>query len=219
MPACNRHAIGLDVVSDRHDRDVFVFPNAHPVRGRFQFRVRRVRARHARAGELHAARMQDEPATVDQERVAVQRITRHLATFRAVTTFDGRAIQIGEALAERARAEQVGRIDQCRQSCPHATAAVIHDDAPALERADLRFTLAVRDEVNQVQLPQRGFRCRVHRHGHQPVATVTSCCVASTKVAPFSRVAAVCAGHGFTVNRQQVARHGRRREHALEARK
>jgi len=90
-------------VSHRHDRDVFVFPNAHPICGRFQFRVRRVCARNARAGELHTARVKDEPAAVDQERVAVQRITRRFATFRAVTALDGRTVQIGEPMPNEPR--------------------------------------------------------------------------------------------------------------------
>ena len=146
-------------MSDRDDSDVFIFPDAHPIRSGFQFRVRRVCTRDAGTGELHATRMQDEAATVDEERVAIQSVTRHFHAFRAVTALDGRTIQIGVAHAERAVAEQVGCINQTIGRARARRTAIVHDDATALERLDLRFALTVRDEVNQVELPQRGLAC------------------------------------------------------------
>jgi len=206
----------LDIVRDRHDRDVLVFPNADPIRGRFQLSIGRIHTGHVRAGELHATRMQDETATVHEERVAVERITRHLATFGAMTALDGRTVQIGEAHAERAAAEQIGRIDQTIGGASAGRATIVHNHAPALERLDLSFTLAVRDEVNQIELAKRGLDRRVHRHGHEPVATIAK---------PLSRVhegravqlgRSSLRGDGFGMNRQQVACHARRTENSGE---
>ena len=100
-------ARGLVVVRDRHDPHVLVFPNAGPVRSGFQLRVSRAVARHACAGELHAARMQDVTAPIDQHRVAVERDARDLHALRPDSTLQRRGIQLRRAFAERAGAETI----------------------------------------------------------------------------------------------------------------
>ena len=162
--------------------------------------------------------MQDVAPPIDQHRVAVQRHPRQSPPPPSRTRLAAAPVQRRRPLGKRPRPEQVGRIDLPIRRARPRRQVVIHDHPPALERPQLRLPLAVRDEVDQVQLPQRRLRRRVHRHRRQPVRPIAQLAHASTNVAPFSRVESDSPATRLRMDRQQVARHARRREHALQAR-
>src|SRR5690242_15670563 len=99
--------------------------------------------------------MQNVTTSIDQNRIAVQRNTSELYALSPEATLKRCSVKRGDTLGKCTLAKEVSRIN-----CPISRASprgqrVIHNHTATLKRCERRLALAVRNEINQVQLLQR----------------------------------------------------------------
>src|SRR5689334_18177979 len=109
--------------------------------------------------------MQDVTAAIDQDRVAVQCQACEFHTFSSESTFKRLRVEPCRPLSERPGTKQIGGIDKTVSSTGSDRNIVVNHNPAPLEHPDLALALAVRNEVDQIQLPQCRLNCGMHADG------------------------------------------------------
>jgi hypothetical protein len=160
-------------VFDGYDAHVFVFPDPAPVRAILQLRIARAVRRHARTRELHSTRMQNVTPPIDQQRVRVQSRPRQFDAPRAPTALERLLIPAAPTPFANAPTRTSSSFTPSRPSSLAYRQRIIHNYPATLERHDLKLPFAVRQETDQVQLPQRRLRDRLQSNGREPPGPIT----------------------------------------------